>query len=586
LYQKIKRILRNLVPGTPARSRRDQEHLSIAFGCVVDVPDQFRYQAARLLLSLRWNGGRVAGAPFFLLSTAPLTGDAGDFFTRHGAITRQCRPFDEVNPGNAHIPSNKLRLFEIPELEFFDRVVLIDCDTIIVRDPTEHLRADGISAKLADIPTISDEQLHMVLEILGIERRPKPRYRYELAEAETIGYFNSGLLVIPRAWIKPLTNRWAEHTRKLLERTGKLPFPEFHVNQAALAATIVDLDPPLNELPAEMNLPVHFARDRYPPHYQEIDPIVIHYHKLAGPDGLIKQLPLSRAWERASEFNERLKAELALQANMNPAPESPTRPRQAGGPKIIVGSGWWSDEAPHAWAKGDELTTRVEFFSLWYRQVRKYLAPHRIVITDSHSPNKPDWQAYDGITWIELDRNYGHPNDVRTGKIRTKYSGFTRSVLNGAMFALCCDADYYVYLEQDCLIRGEDFLEHAIGDSDADILFGDRTEGGVGIEGKPAAPMYQQSCIIVRKQGLEHFISGLLAGPESDGELSPEVKMARDLESWDVLRVPYGRSRPIDFGRSHFYAQHLQQQELDRFLEAEGIPKAMLLDRSRRLFGI
>ena len=38
---------------------------------------------------------------------------------------------------------------------------------------------------------------------------------------------------------------------------------------------------------------------------------------------------------------------------------------------------------------------------------------------------------------------------------------------------------------------------------------------------------------------------------------------------YGLLQVPYGRSRPIDFGRSHFYVQHLTREELLGFLEAE-----------------
>jgi hypothetical protein len=37
------------------------------------------------------------------------------------------------------------------------------------------------------------------------------------------------------------------------------------------------------------------------------------------------------------------------------------------------------------------------------------------------------------------------------------------------------------------------------------------------------------------------------------------------------LRVPYGRSRPIDFERSHFYVQHLDDNELQRFLSLIGM---------------
>ena len=558
---------------------------SVAFGCVVDQDQRFLHQAARLLLSLRWYGGRVAHAPFFLVALMELPARADAFFRRHGARIHRSTPFDEENPGNAHIPSNKLRLFELPELAAYDVFVLIDCDTVIVQDPYDYLAIDGIGVKLADAPTVTHEQLQQVLDILAIPRKPAPSYRYDLVDASTMGYFNAGVVAFSRDWLPSIASRWAEHARKLLKLTGKLHFNEFHILQAALAATLVDLEPPVAVLPAAMNFPVHFKPERYTDSYQHIDPIIIHYHGLSDGQGLIRELPLQRAWERARLFNQRVGDEMrkATQQSRAAAGRRFVRPSTVR-PKVVVGSGWWSDDLPHDWAKGDELTTRVEFFTLWHRQITRYIAPQAIVVTDSCAPDKPDWQDFEGVTWIELDENYGHPNDIRVGKIETKYSGFTRSVVNGAMFALCCDADYYVYVEQDCLVRGEDFLRHAVAGSDAEIFLGERTHDGRGIGGRLAAPMYQQSCIVVRKSGLERFISGTLAGAETDGEMSPENKMARDLKPWDTLKVPYGRSRPVDFSRAHFYVQHLQKDELMQFLQAEDLHPDIVLNRSRGLY--
>src|SRR5438105_6667696 len=143
-------------------------------------------------------------------------------------------------------------------------------------------------------------------------------------------------------------------------------------------------------------------------------------------------------------------------------------------------------------------------------------------------------------------------DDIRVGRIATKYSGFTRSVINGAMHALCCDADFYVYIEQDCLLRGEDFLSHAIGNTSAEILLGPPTENGKGLGGAVAAGMLQQSLIIVRRNGLERFLIGLLSAPWTDGDVSPEETMRRQLTPFDFIQLPYGRSRPIDFTRTDF----------------------------------
>lgn len=555
----------------------------LAFGCVVDDKRIFHYQAARLLLSLRWNGGSLANAPLYVVFIGETSPDEEAFFDRHGALIHTAKPFDS-DSGNAHIPSNKLRLFDIDSIERHDHLVLIDCDTIITRDPSEHLAVDGIGAKLADVPTITHQQLREVLRLLDIGKEPEPRYQYEIVDEATMGYFNSGVVCIAREWLHLITRTWIRHNRTLLAHRHDLPFPEFHLNQAALAATIADLEVPVREFPPAMNLPVHFAPERYPEHYHEVDPYIIHYHGLARTDGRIDALPLRRAAERAEQFNRRLQSHTRRRKPSRPGPAFAKAAKT--GPKVIVGSGWWSDQRPHGWAKGAKLTTDGAFFDLWHRQVLHCIDPHGIVITDSRSPVKPQWRQFERVTWIELDRNYGHPNDVRVGNVKTKYSGFTRSVISGAMFALCCDADYYVYLEQDCLVRGADFVQHAIGDQNGEIFIGDPTQGGRGIEDRLAAPMYQQSCIIVARSALERFISGMLAGPETDGEMSPENKMARDVKPWETLAVPYGRSRPIDFSRSHFYVQHLQDDELKQFLRLEGLDEGFFFRRSEELFNL
>ena len=97
------------------------------------------------------------------------------------------------------------------------------------------------------------------------------------------------------------------------------------------------------------------------------------------------------------------------------------------------------------------------------------------------------------------------------------------------------------------------------------------TEKGRGLGGTPAAPMPQQSLVIVRNVGLARFIEGIVNAPYTDGELSPEKVMHDRLAPIGFLRVPYGRSRPIDFERSHFYAQHLNADELQRFLSLIGV---------------
>jgi hypothetical protein len=217
------------------------------------------------------------------------------------------------------------------------------------------------------------------------------------------------------------------------------------------------------------------------------------------------------------------------------------------------------------------VSKTAEFFGLWLHLVRRYIAPHHIVVVDNHSPLKPTEELRNSVTWIELDQNYGHPTDLQAHKIITKYCGFTRSVLLAAMYALCTDADLFCYVEQDCVVYGHDLIGHALAGREPTVMIGARTEGGVAIGGGRAGRMYQQSLMLVGRACLERFISGLTAGPESDGELSPECKLERDCAPFEVLGIPFGRSRPIDFSTSCFYAEHLTGEELRRFCALEGV---------------
>lgn len=240
--------------------------------------------------------------------------------------------------------------------------------------------------------------------------------------------------------------------------------------------------------------------------------------------------------------------------------------------KVVVGTGWWCAGLERKWLIGHELTKSPAFFQLWYDQVRKYLAPHRIFVTDSASPTKPRYRGKPGIEWCELDRNYGHPMDIVLGNVKTQHSGFTRSLFLGCAYALSCDADYYVYVEQDCLVRGHGFLDAALEGTSEPIVVGQRNQGGRAIGGGGGVPPnYQQSVIIVRKDGFPRFLYGLVHGPETEAELNPEQKMAKYLPPFDTLAIGYGRSRPIDFTDSHFYAQHMQLDELQEYMRLEGL---------------
>jgi hypothetical protein len=534
------------------------------FTCIAEPTNEFLEQSARLLMSLRWFGGSLAQARFVLARIGPVPQGVLELFDHYGAEVVSIERYDL-----AHGHSNKIALLGSPTLAGHDVVVLLDCDTLLVRDPACWLNPDVIAIKLADLPTVSLAELQAIFRHFKCPV-PSPRYHHELTGDECIAYCNSGVMVVPEKYRERLARQWDYWNRQVLTLPETLPFNRLHTDQASLALALENTEIPFEPLPAAMNMPAHFNAEFYPAPWQELDPIIIHYHRLSYPDGFLKPCALRQCTRRIESFNARLRAEARPRLSIPVAASQPRTAARREAPKVVVGSGWWCADSPHDWAIGSPATRSVAFFDIWYRQLVRCLQPERIVITDSASPVKPDYLSYSAVHWIELDRNYGHPNDLRTGRIRTRYSGYTRAMVNGAMYALCCDADFYVYVEQDCLLLGEDFLRQAIGDATEDILMGPVTEKGRGLGGAPAAPMPQQSLVVVRNAGLPRFIEGIVNAPYTDGEVSPEIIMHDRLAPVGFLRVPYGRSRPIDFNRSHFYAQHLTDEELQQFLSLIG----------------
>jgi len=534
------------------------------FTCIADPTKRLLEQSARLLMSIRWFGGSLAQARFVLGCTGPIPREALELFDHYGAEVVTVERYD---PTHGH--SNKIALLGSPTLAGHDNVVLLDCDTVLVQDPAPWLDLRAVAAKLADLPTVSQTDLQAIFHYFKCAT-PSPRYYHELTGDACIAYCNSGVIVVPEKYRSRLVSEWDNWNRLVLTSPETLRFNRFHADQVSLALALENSDVPFAPLPPEMNMPVHL--ETYPPAWHTRDPVIIHYHWLAYSSGFLKPVFLHQCSRRIDAFNARLRAEGHADSAGSFATSNPPQPKRSSAftgatPKVIVGSGWWCDNKPHDWTIGSPVAQSVSFFKLWYQQVMQCLNPLCIVVTDSAAPEKPDHRLFTNIRWIELDRNYGHANVLRAGRIRTKYSGFTRAVVNGAMYALCCDADFYVFVEQDCLLYGDDLLNRAVADGNDDILLGRPTEGGKGLNRPVAAPMLQNALIIVRRTGLERFIGAILGAPWTDGEVSPEETMRQRMPPYGLIGIPFGRSRPIDFKEPNFYVHHLNDNELHRFLE-------------------
>lgn len=262
-------------------------------------------------------------------------------------------------------------------------------------------------------------------------------------------------------------------------------------------------------------------------------------------------------------------------------------------PRYVIGSGWWCAgdvEDNRQKYHGDSAIRKKEFHQLWYRAVDKYTNPQKILIVDSKSPLLPDMNPDDDrLELVSLNFNAGH-NTV----LSTKFCGAVRAMQLGLMYALQCDTDYFIYLEQDALIYGKDIIEHCIGRMKTAYMFG----SGAGTPHRS-----QQSLFIIRQDAIIQFISRLHAIRQDDHVICPEEKfhiictwgflallaylgmnrdknillnkldwhIAKYFRRYEYLPIGYGRTRPINFHDNHFYFQHGTEEELLRYRKLTGL---------------
>jgi len=251
----------------------------------------------------------------------------------------------------------------------------------------------------------------------------------------------------------------------------------------------------------------------------------------------------------------------------------------------VIGSGWWSAGEdtdavnPLRSGLGDQSIRRAPFFEIWLESIRRNTSPEAIAVVDSAAPEKPAAHLREGIAWLELPFNAKHSTD-HLGR----WSGWTRSVMLSGQYALLSDAEYFVYVEQDCLLAGRGIVERCIAAMTRDFMFGD---------GAGTPQPLQQSFFIVRRRALPAFLRNLAELREADSALSPERKFllatstllvrARNAgllgprlmrrlvrlapgRRYDLLPIGSGRARPIPVEAPHYYFQHGSQDELDRYL--------------------
>jgi len=275
----------------------------VVVGCVTENSSKYLGQALRLVQSIRWFGGALADARVVVAAVERLDLRARRELERYGADVRLVPRVHRGNPS-----SNRLWIFD--ELRRCDEAhfLVLDCDTIVVRDPLPHLRRDVFHSKIAPFSTVTDEVFVRLFAHFGLPM-PARSHLTGYGGTPTIPYFNAGVVSMPAAIADRLVPEWRRFNA-LLNEDPTLAAPcEKHIHQAALALALAASNVPVAEMGAELNYQLNATDVVAPPGYAAIDPIIIHYHHLAGDDGLLLPTPFPAAQARIDAFNDRVVAD-------------------------------------------------------------------------------------------------------------------------------------------------------------------------------------------------------------------------------------------------------------------------------------
>jgi ABC-type polysaccharide/polyol phosphate transport system ATPase subunit len=281
----------------------DASSLRLLIGCVAENTPKYLSQALRLLQSVRWFGGKIANAQFTICVIEGVDASFKSHFERYGATVRIVPRYNLKCP-----VTNKIRFLQQEDILDYDTVILLDCDTIIVQDPSSFLSEKVFRAKISDGPTIPHEIFAVLFEFFGMPL-PTQNYSCTVWGQKTIPYFNTGVLIFPKTTLLTLVSNWIEFTNKLVENIGLIPGREHFCEQASMALALAASGERYEVIGNEMNFPTHFEHREESALLHDIDPFIIHYHSCFDAEGYINgsKYPLANA--RIDRFNQRMRQE-------------------------------------------------------------------------------------------------------------------------------------------------------------------------------------------------------------------------------------------------------------------------------------
>jgi len=237
----------------------------ILIACQTTGQSKFVSEVITLFKSTKIFGGKLAQAQKIVYFTDNIDNDIKLELKQLGVKIRIIESIDHEDPHTNKIQPLKFANDE----EDFDFLITLDTDMVIGRDFSEYLDEDKIGIPIEDDDRLSLKDWKELFEYFQISF-PKERFYTYFTGIQTIPYFNSAVLLIPKKFLAKLYNDWKflifnlwnayeEFSNISKYSDYKIPNHADYNNQYALSLAIQKAKLPYNVLPLEMNFSTHIG---------------------------------------------------------------------------------------------------------------------------------------------------------------------------------------------------------------------------------------------------------------------------------------------------------------------------------------
>ena len=260
-----------------------------------------------LVLSVRRFGGSLSGAPMVVHMVGGADPDARAGLEGLGVEVRVVDPVDQRLPS-----SNKFRMFELADSHDFDVLVGLDCDLVVMGDPSSHLSATALRAVPAGQTHLDDDGWARLYAARGLPLPPRDCVT-TVTDERTRPYFNSGVLFVPRGICAELRAAWQDHLTWLLDGgAADLGLGRLRRDQIPFSLALASVRAPVERLPLNLNMSTVQARYARRYRSEQGPPWIFHYHRAIDADGFLTATVHGAVNEWFDRFNRVRAEELGL----------------------------------------------------------------------------------------------------------------------------------------------------------------------------------------------------------------------------------------------------------------------------------